>query len=62
VESEGVVGASELRAVAARALPAWLQPQVLAVTEQIPRLAGGKANREACHALLRQARGWGDPA
>jgi len=62
VESEGAVDASELRAAVARMLPPWLQPQVLAVTVQIPRLAGGKANREACHAVLRQARGWNDPA
>jgi acyl-coenzyme A synthetase/AMP-(fatty) acid ligase len=62
VETEGAVDAGELRAVASRLLPAWLHPQVLAVTQRLPRLAGGKADREACHAILRRTRGWSDPA
>lgn len=42
-------------------LPAWLHPQVLAVTDRLPRLAGGKADREACQSILRRTRGWSDP-
>jgi acyl-CoA synthetase (AMP-forming)/AMP-acid ligase II len=57
VESEQALDPHELRAAAARALPSWLHPAVVVVTRQFPRLAGGKANREACHALLQEARG-----
>jgi len=57
-EVDRAIGAEMLRAVAVRALPAWLHPQVLQVVEQLPRLANGKADREACHAMLREARGW----
>lgn len=61
VECEGAVDAGELRAEAARMLPAWLHPQVLALTDRLPRLAGGKADREACQSILRRTRGWSDP-
>ena len=62
VECEGAVGVGELRAAAARLLPAWLHPQVLAVTERLPRLAGGKADRDACHTIHGRTRRWIPPA
>jgi hypothetical protein len=34
---------------------------VLAVTGHLPRLAGGKADREACQWILRRTRGWDAP-
>jgi acyl-CoA synthetase (AMP-forming)/AMP-acid ligase II len=52
VESDGPVELDELRAVAVRMLPRWSHPQLLAVTGRLPRLTGGKADREACRALL----------
>jgi acyl-CoA synthetase (AMP-forming)/AMP-acid ligase II len=61
VESDGAIDPDELRATAARMLPAWLRPQVVVVTGRLPRLAGGKVDREACHAVLREARGWSEP-
>lgn len=61
VECEGAVDAGELRGAAARMLPAWLHPQVLAITGGLPRLTGGKADREGCQAILRRTRGWSDP-
>lgn len=57
-EAERAIGAEMLRAAAVRSLPGWLHPQVVLVVEQLPRLANGKADREACHAMLTQARGW----
>jgi len=62
VESARAIDAHELRASAARALPPWLQPEIVVVTRRLPRLAGGKVDRAACHALLLQARGWAEPA
>lgn len=56
VEADGAVEPAELRAAAAAALPPWLQPRVLVVTPRLPRLAGGKADREACRTLLLRAR------
>ncbi len=61
MESDGAVDAGELRAEAARMLPAWLHPQVLEVTDRLPRLAGGKADREACQSIVQRTRGWSDP-
>jgi long-chain acyl-CoA synthetase len=58
VEAEAALDPDQLRATAARLLPAWLQPQVVAVIERLPRLASGKADREACHVILRKTRGW----
>ena len=55
VEAEGAPGVDELRATADRLLPAWLHPKVLLVTERLPRLAGGKADRQTCRALLQAA-------
>ena len=51
------VGPDPLRDAADRLLPAWLQPQVVVVTDRIPRLPGGKADRRSCLALLERARG-----
>jgi acyl-coenzyme A synthetase/AMP-(fatty) acid ligase len=51
------VGPDQLRDAAHRLLPAWLQPQVVVVTDRIPRLPGGKADRRSCLALLERARG-----
>jgi len=62
VECEGAVGVGELRAAAARLLPAWLHPRVLAVTERLLRLAGGKADRDACHTIHGRTRRWIPPA
>jgi acyl-CoA synthetase (AMP-forming)/AMP-acid ligase II len=56
VEASGV-SVPELRSVADRTLPPWLQPQIVVVTDCLPRLPGGKADRRACVALLEQARG-----
>jgi acyl-coenzyme A synthetase/AMP-(fatty) acid ligase len=52
VEAEGAHDAEALRATADSTLPAWLQPKVLVVTDRLPRLPGGKADRQACHAIL----------
>ena len=43
----------ELRHHVAGRLPAWSHPRVLRVTAALPRLPGGKADRDACLALLR---------
>jgi len=60
VEGEGVHHA-DLRTTVGRALPPWLQPHVLTVTPCLPRLAGGKPDRDACLSLLREARGGAGP-
>lgn len=54
VEADGLDPLA-LRAAAARALPPWLQPHAVAVVPALPRLAGGKADRDACRALLHHA-------
>ena len=59
VEAAGAVHLSDLRTAAARELPPWLQPHILKVTPDLPRLAGGKADRDACRSLLREARSGG---
>jgi len=61
VEAETALDPDHLRATAARMLPAWLQPKVMAVMDRMPRLASGKADREACHGILRETRGWTGP-
>jgi acyl-coenzyme A synthetase/AMP-(fatty) acid ligase len=61
VEAEGGLEADRLRAIADRMLPAWLQPKVLVVTDRLPRLAGGKADRKACHAILQRESGFREP-
>ena len=55
VEGDSRVEPDELRAAAARMLPPWSQPHVVVVTARLPRLAGGKADRAACLAVLREA-------
>jgi fatty acid CoA ligase FadD36 len=52
VESDRAIDLDGLRASVVRALPPWLHPQRLAVTERLPRLAGGKPDRAACRAIL----------
>ena len=60
VEAQSGVDADQLRAAAARVLPAWLHPQVVTVVDRLPRLPSGKADRGACHSILCRARGWED--
>ena len=59
-EADETIGPVELRGTAARVLPAWLQPYVLVRVARMPRLVSGKADRRACQAMLREARGWQD--
>lgn len=59
VEGDRAVDPAELRATAARMLPPWSRPQVLAVTDRLPRLAGGKADRAGCRAVLEDVHGQG---
>jgi acyl-CoA synthetase (AMP-forming)/AMP-acid ligase II len=63
VEAASSVDAKAIRATALRLLPAWLQPHIVVVTDRIPRLSAGKADRKACLALLAAARDarTGDP-
>jgi acyl-CoA synthetase (AMP-forming)/AMP-acid ligase II len=56
VEATGAVEVGDLRADLARHLPSWLQPEVLLVTDVLPRLPGGKVDRQVCIAILEQAR------
>ncbi len=56
VESSGRIDPDELRAMTKRMLPPWLWPDIVAVAEQLPRLAGGKTDLEACRALLEALR------
>ena len=53
------VGVSEIRDVARRTLPAWLQPAIVAVRAEIPELITGKHDRAAVMRLLETAH---DPA
>jgi O-succinylbenzoic acid--CoA ligase len=46
---------SQVRWHAARVLPRWAQPRVVVMVEQLPRLANGKVDREACAALVENA-------
>lgn len=48
----GGLAPDALRALARKALPAWSQPAVVAVREEIPALVTGKHDREACIRLL----------
>jgi acyl-CoA synthetase (AMP-forming)/AMP-acid ligase II len=57
VEGDRALAPDALRAAAGRMLPQWLRPHVMAVTERLPRLPGGKADRAACRAILRFASG-----
>jgi acyl-CoA synthetase (AMP-forming)/AMP-acid ligase II len=58
VEAEAALPSAQLRATAAQMRPPWLHPQVVTVIDRLPRLPSGKPDREACHAILRGARGW----
>jgi len=60
VEADPSIAPGDLRATAARVLPPWLQPHVLARVDRMPRLVSGKPDRAACQALLRELRGWSD--
>jgi acyl-CoA synthetase (AMP-forming)/AMP-acid ligase II len=62
VESARLVDPDEVRVVAARALPPWLSPQVVAVTTRLPRLANGKPDRSASLLLLRERGGEREPS
>ena len=53
VEGDGDLDPTGLRALAAQTLPVWLQPEVLMVTRELPRLPGGKVDRRSCVAILR---------
>ncbi len=56
IEATSALEAGDLRAGAARLLPPWLQPEVVLVTRELPRLPGDKVDRQACIALLDRAR------
>ena len=62
VESARRLDPDEVRVAAARALPPWLSPQVVAVTTRLPRLANGKPDRSACLVLLRELGGEREPS
>jgi acyl-CoA synthetase (AMP-forming)/AMP-acid ligase II len=55
VSRETGIDASGIRRHAARHLPAWAQPEVVVLVDRLPRLPGGKADREACLGLLLDA-------
>jgi acyl-CoA synthetase (AMP-forming)/AMP-acid ligase II len=57
VEADEAIEAGELRASAARELPSWLQPRILLVTAEIPRLPNGKVDRQTCVTILATASG-----
>jgi long-chain acyl-CoA synthetase len=57
VQADGALEPGEVRATAARTLPVWLQPELVLVTEELPRLPGGKVDRRATVAILKDASG-----
>jgi len=57
VEADEAIEAVELRASAARELPSWLQPRILLVIAEIPRLPSGKVDRQPCVTILAKASG-----
>lgn len=57
VEADEAIEAVELRASAVRELPSWLQPRILLVTAEIPRLPSGKVDRQTCVTILAKASG-----
>ena len=57
VEADEVIESVQLRASAARELPIWLQPRILLVTAEIPRLPSGKVDRQTCVTILAKASG-----
>jgi acyl-CoA synthetase (AMP-forming)/AMP-acid ligase II len=57
VEADGAADPAALRRRLAGALPPWCQPRALAATPALPRLPGGKPDRRAAAALLRDRGG-----
>ena len=57
VEADEAIEAGEPRASAAQKLPSWLQPRILLVTAEIPRLPSGKVDRQTCVAIFAKASG-----
>jgi acyl-coenzyme A synthetase/AMP-(fatty) acid ligase len=55
VSRETGIDASGIRQHAARHLPAWAQPEVVVLVARLPRLPGGKTDRDACLGLLLDA-------
>ncbi|HEY5724744.1 MAG TPA: hypothetical protein VIX40_02190 [Methylomirabilota bacterium] len=55
VAAREAVGVSEIRDVARRTLPAWLQPVIVEVRHDIPALISGKHDRAAVLRLLETA-------
>jgi long-chain acyl-CoA synthetase len=52
VQAAGPLDADDVRRHAARSLPPWAQPQIVEVTDALPRLPGGKPDRLASIARL----------
>jgi acyl-CoA synthetase (AMP-forming)/AMP-acid ligase II len=52
VQGPAGVAASDVRRHLARRMPPWCQPRVVQVTQELPRLPGGKTDRMACAAIL----------
>jgi fatty acid CoA ligase FadD36 len=55
------VGEVSVHARAAEVLPTWLRPAVLAIVPELPRLVGGKPDRQACIAMLEPRRSGAPP-
>ena len=53
IESAVPLDPETLRQHASRLLPPWSHPRVLRFTRELPRLPGGKIDRQACLGLLR---------
>ena len=56
VEAAGSVDVATLRTATAGRLSAWFQPEIILVTDALPRLPGGKVDRRACITILEEAR------
>jgi acyl-CoA synthetase (AMP-forming)/AMP-acid ligase II len=56
VEADAGLSPAGLRRHLAAALPPWARPRVVEATASLPRLPVGKPDRDACAAVLRQAR------
>jgi acyl-CoA synthetase (AMP-forming)/AMP-acid ligase II len=52
VAAESRVDPGMIRQHAARLLPRWARPQAVLVVKELPRLANGKVDRQACTTLL----------
>jgi long-chain acyl-CoA synthetase len=62
VASRDGIGVTEIREIAGRTLPAWLQPAIVAVRREIPALITGKHDRAAVIHLLETAHDPASPA